>query len=67
MESKDSYQSIFSKSDKVKHGIPLGSILEHFLFLIYINDIPKIIKFNSKPVIFADDTGLIIMNPIPGD
>jgi len=63
----DSYQSIFSKWDGVKHGIPLESILDHFLFLIYINDVAKIITFNSKPVIFADDTGLIIMNPIPGD
>jgi len=45
----------------------MESILGHFLFLIYTNDIPKIIKIDSKPIAFADDTGLIIMNPIPID
>jgi hypothetical protein len=48
--------------DKVKHGVPQGSICEPLLFLFYINDFPKIIKINSKPVLFADDTSLIIAN-----
>jgi len=34
-------------------------------FLIYINDLPNIIADPSKPVLFADDTSIIIANPIP--
>jgi len=67
LESKASYQSVISNWDKVKHGVPLGSILGLFLFLVYINGLPKTIKIYSKPVICGDDTSLIIMNPIPID
>jgi hypothetical protein len=37
--------------------------LLHFLF--YINDLPEIININSKPVLFAGDTSLIITNGSP--
>jgi hypothetical protein len=33
------------------------------LFLFYINDLPEVVKNNSKPVLFADDTGVIVSNP----
>jgi hypothetical protein len=32
-------------------------------FLFYINDLPEVIKNNSKPVLFADDTSVIVSNP----
>jgi hypothetical protein len=51
--------------DKVKHGVPQGSICGPLLFLFYINDLPKIIKINSKLVSFADDTSLIITKASP--
>jgi len=50
----------FSEWQKVKQGVPQGSILGPLFFLLYINDLPDIINYISKPTIFADDTNIII-------
>jgi len=34
-------------------------------FLICINDLPNIIADPSKPILFADNTSIIITNPSP--
>ena len=34
-------------------------------FLIYINDLPNKIVDPSKPILFTDDTSIIITNPSP--
>ena len=49
------YKNHKSESNAVPVGIPQGSVLGPLLFIIYCNDMPKLLKYCSS-VIFADDT-----------
>ena len=59
-----SIQGFESETEKVKHGVPQGSVLGPLLFLLYINDLHTCIKY-SKVYHFADDTNLLNTNSSP--
>jgi len=50
-----------SNVSRVEIGVPQGSVLGPLLFLLYINDLHKVIKF-CKVHHFADDTNLLHTN-----
>jgi len=49
---------------KVKCGVPQGSILSPLFFILYINDLPKAIMSNVTPIIFTDDTNILITRQV---
>ena len=51
-----------SKWVLMKHGVPQGSVLGPLVFLIYINDLASIMRNRANPILFADDTSIIISN-----
>jgi len=70
---EDRYQRVrgnnkLSNRDKINIGIPQGSALGLYFFLIYIKDLPSIMPCilsnkNSSVILFADDTSVIINEP----
>jgi len=44
----------------LKHGVPQGSIVGPLSFIIYVNDLQLRINSTSRPVLFADDTTVVI-------
>ena len=59
-----SIQGFDSDVKEIEHEVPQGSVLGPLLFLIYINDLHKAIKYSSV-YHFADDTNLLNINTSP--
>lgn len=55
------YKNCQSDTLEIPIGLPQGTQLSVFLFLMYINDITKIAE-EGKIVLFADDTVLIVVD-----
>ena len=53
-----------SNQRTISHGVPQGSVLGPLLFLLFINDLHKVIKF-STVFHFADDTNLLLIGDSP--
>ena len=53
------YNGTSSSTKVIKCGIPQGSILGPFLFLLYINDLPNVCK-STNFVVYANDTNSFI-------
>jgi hypothetical protein len=63
IKSPNSDSTTYSNLGIVKHGVPQGSIPGSLTFLLYITELPPTINFQSKPILFADDTSIIIYHP----
>ncbi len=46
-----------SQETRIKSGVPQGSVIGAFLFLLYDNDLPSVI--NVITLIFADDVKVV--------
>ena len=62
LDNRKQYVTLNGANSSIKTiltGVPQGSVLEPLLFLIYINDLCKCVKY-SETYHFADDTNMLL-------
>jgi len=64
---KDTYKFSFSNWAEVKSGSLQGTTLGPPLFLIFINDLLKATNNRSIPILFVDDTTILLNHSNPDD
>jgi hypothetical protein len=62
IKNKNLSSNAFSNWGITKLGVTQGSILGTLIFIPFINDLSKMINKKSNPILFADDTSIIITN-----
>jgi len=55
--------AIESTWEKIKQGVPQGSILGPIFFLICINDLPNLASIGTNILLYADNTSIIVTSP----
>ena len=63
LKDSRSNSNVVSEWTKVYHRVPQGSVLAPLLFLLYVNDLSRVVPSKITPIIFADDTSIIITRP----
>ena len=56
-------QTSFSAWEKITDGVPQRSVLGPLLFLIYVSDMPRTVNDKTVPILFTDDTSIVVKSP----
>ena len=57
--------SVYSSWETLNHGVPQGTVLGPFIFLLYVNDFAQNITSSNNIVQFADDTSVLCIDQNP--
>jgi hypothetical protein len=52
---------------KIEHPVPHGSVFGPLFFLTFTNDLHKFVNDKSVPILFADDTSILLSHSNPTD